>query len=183
VNAHSLSGPGVHVPSVARPVGKKRSHHRCDAPDAPAPLSAISQIPFEPAPVSCLRTTTPELRLSQPDCIMAPYSVLSFISNQFRTLPDVEPQDLSGRVVLVSGSNIGLGLEAARHFASMKPAKLILAVRDVKKGQAAAEDIVRSTSCSTIDVWAVDQTSFKSVKAFCDRVDKELDRLDMCVIL
>jgi retinol dehydrogenase-12 len=114
---------------------------------------------------------------------MAPYSFLSFVSNQFRSLPDVEPQDLSGRVVIVSGSNIGLGLEAARHFARMKPAKLILAVRDVKKGQAAAEDIVRSTSCSTIDVWAVDQTSFQSVKAFCDRVDKELDRLDMCVIL
>ncbi|THH28729.1 hypothetical protein EUX98_g5456 [Antrodiella citrinella] len=47
--------------------------------------------------------------------------------------------DLSGRTVLVVGTNVGLGLEAAKHFARMNPAKLIVTSRTEKKCAQTAE--------------------------------------------
>lgn len=47
--------------------------------------------------------------------------------------------DLSGRTVLVVGTNVGLGLEAAKHFARMNPAKLIVTSRTEEKCAQTAE--------------------------------------------
>jgi retinol dehydrogenase-12 len=38
---------------------------------------------------------------------------------------------------MVVGANSGLGFEASKHFARMKPAHLILACRNKRKGEAA----------------------------------------------
>ena len=74
----------------------------------------------------------------------------------------------------------GLGLEAARQLATAKPRRLILAVRNLSKGNAAAEEIARTTSYQC-EVWELDQASFASVKAFGEKANKELDRLDICL--
>jgi len=55
-------------------------------------------------------------------------------------LPNV---DLTGRVVIVTGANTGLGFEAAKHIAKLNPAKLIMASRSKERGTAA----LKSTSC------------------------------------
>ena len=62
---------------------------------------------------------------------MAKFSILHFLIDQFTKLPLVA-LDLSGKTVVVVGTTAGLGLEAARHFASMKPGRLILANRSEK---------------------------------------------------
>jgi NAD(P)-dependent dehydrogenase (short-subunit alcohol dehydrogenase family) len=43
--------------------------------------------------------------------------------------------DLTGRTVVVLGANTGIGYETAKHFATMNPAKLVLACRDPIRGQ------------------------------------------------
>ena len=48
------------------------------------------------------------------------------------------------------GANVGLGLEAAKHFASMGPGKLILACRSIKKAEDAAKGASSSHSRSPI---------------------------------
>ena len=48
-------------------------------------------------------------------------------------------EDLTGKVVLVTGANIGLGFEAAKHFASMNPERLIIACRSEEKGNQAVK--------------------------------------------
>jgi hypothetical protein len=53
----------------------------------------------------------------------------------------IKPQDVHGRVVVVTGANIGLGFEAAKHFAAMKPAHLVLGCRSLEKGNKAVEGI------------------------------------------
>ena len=70
--------------------------------------------------------------------------LFQFLRQQFRTLPSVDSfrVDLSGRTVIVVGSNTGLGLEAARHLATMMGraedgGRLILACRSVQKGEEA----------------------------------------------
>ena len=62
---------------------------------------------------------------------------LSFVADQWSTLPPVESVDLSGKTVVVVGANVGIGFEAATHFARMSPAKLIVACRNDDKGKAA----------------------------------------------
>src|SRR6185437_7107197 len=92
-------------------------------------------------------------------------------------------KDCTGQTIIVTGANVGLGLEAARHFVRLGAARVILAVRSVEKGEQAKADIETSTSCGkdVVQVWPVDLGSFESVKQFCRRADAELDRLDALV--
>lgn len=84
----------------------------------------------------------------------------------------------------MTGANVGLGKEAARHFCRLGAAKVILGCRSTEKGEAALKDIKTSLSPDSevnLEVWSLDLTSFESVKQFCRRADKELDRLDVVV--
>jgi len=103
---------------------------------------------------------------------MAKYSMMRFIREQFADLP-LARKDLSGKRVMITGGNSGLGLEAARHLASMKPAKLILACRNPAKGHQAAQDISQSTGFKDLDVRELDLSSFASVQSFADKYDQE----------
>ena len=90
--------------------------------------------------------------------------------------------DLRGRVVLITGANVGLGLEAAKRFYAMHPARLILAVRNTSKGESAKQEIIKSSpnvSTSSVEVWELDLASFESVNTFGRRCDTELERLDI----
>lgn len=64
-------------------------------------------------------------------------SMLDFARDQWCALPPVEKVDLSGKTVLVVGANVGIGLEASKHFATMNPGRLIIACRNEGKGQGA----------------------------------------------
>ena len=61
-----------------------------------------------------------------------------FLREQFATVSPVEHEDLSGKTVVVIGANIGLGFEAAKHFARMNPDRIILGCRSKERGEAAA---------------------------------------------
>ena len=65
-------------------------------------------------------------------------SYFQFVREQLTTVPSVEHEDLSGKTVVVIGANIGLGFEAAKHFAKMNPERIILGCRSKERGEAAA---------------------------------------------
>ena len=67
---------------------------------------------------------------------------------------------LDGTTIIVTGGNSGIGLEAARVFAA-KGAHVVLAVRDVHKGEDAAAGIDGSTEVRQLDLADLD-----SVRAF-----------------
>ncbi|KAI0065468.1 NAD(P)-binding protein [Artomyces pyxidatus] len=112
---------------------------------------------------------------------MGRLSFRKFLADQYDPLPPVEPQDLSGQTVLVVGANVGLGYEAAKHFAAMKPGKLILACRTVEKGKEAAHTIKEATGFENIEARAVDLSVFQSVIDFAEKMVQEEDRLDIYV--
>jgi len=64
-------------------------------------------------------------------------TVAQFIKDQWTTVPPLATEDLSGKTIVVTGANVGLGFEAAKHFARMNPGKLILACRSREKGEKA----------------------------------------------
>jgi NAD(P)-dependent dehydrogenase (short-subunit alcohol dehydrogenase family) len=55
-----------------------------------------------------------------------------------------QTSDFSNQTVIVTGSNTGLGLEAARLLIRLNASKVILAVRTISKGEAAARSITAS---------------------------------------
>ncbi|KAF2027989.1 NAD(P)-binding protein [Setomelanomma holmii] len=89
--------------------------------------------------------------------------------------------DLTGKTIIVTGANTGLGLECAKHLARTNASHIILACRNTKKGQAATESIVRDTRCTDrtkCEVWELDLSNYQSVLAFGERVRTQLPRLD-----
>lgn len=88
----------------------------------------------------------------------------------------------TSKSIIITGGNAGLGKEAARHYARLGAACIVLAVRNLDKGHDAKHDIEASTGCSpnVIQVWRIDMASYQSVQAFAARVcGGELDRVDI----
>ena len=75
--------------------------------------------------------------------------------------------DLSGKTIVVTGGNSGIGYEAALEFAR-KRAKVILACRDLGKARTAAAQIVASSPTADVEVMALDLSSLASIRGFSD---------------
>jgi NAD(P)-dependent dehydrogenase (short-subunit alcohol dehydrogenase family) len=105
----------------------------------------------------------------------------AFIYRQFIHYPPAPTTSFKGRTVIVTGSNVGLGLEASRMIVRLGAARVVLACRNIEKGKAAARDIQATISCSpgTLEVWHLDMSSYASVIAFAEKVNAELPRLDV----
>jgi len=108
---------------------------------------------------------------------------LGFCYRQLTYKPKPLPSSISldGKTALVTGANSGLGFEASRELAAHGLAHLILAVRDVTKGEAAKEIILKASPDCDIQVWSLDHDSYESIAAFGKRVDG-LDRLDFALL-
>lgn len=107
--------------------------------------------------------------------------ILNFFYSQLFVKLPYPTHSFSGQTIIVTGSNTGLGLEAARHFARLDAAKVILAVRSFSRGEAAKESIEESTKRKgVVEVWQLDLGSYESVKEFAKKAEV-LDRLDALV--
>lgn len=100
--------------------------------------------------------------------------------------PPVDKKDaalVAGKTAIVTGSNIGLGLETARQLLDLGVARLILAVRTVSKGEKARENLLagRKDFKGEIEVWEIDMLSYDSILKFAERA-KSLDRLDIAIL-
>ncbi|KAF2663427.1 NAD(P)-binding protein [Microthyrium microscopicum] len=104
------------------------------------------------------------------------------ISSQFKTLPLVPTRsDVKGGTYIVTGSNTGLGFQAAKHFVKLGADRVILAVRSLEKGNAAVTAIRNETGRDNVaEVWELDLASLGSVEAFAKKLDT-LDRIDALI--
>jgi NAD(P)-dependent dehydrogenase (short-subunit alcohol dehydrogenase family) len=91
--------------------------------------------------------------------------------------------NLKGKTAIVTGSNTGIGLEAARQLLDLGLSKLIIAVRDNTKGRAASVDLSSSRHLEddAIEVWNLDMMSYDSVTAFEERATT-LESLDITIL-
>ncbi|KAH6638350.1 hypothetical protein C7974DRAFT_432994 [Boeremia exigua] len=108
---------------------------------------------------------------------------MGFIYSQLLASLPSPTYDYTGKTVIVTGSNVGLGKEAARHFTRLGASTVILAVRSIEKGEAAKRDIESSTrKQGVVQVWQLDMSSYQSVLDFSAKASKDLDRLDVALL-
>lgn len=88
--------------------------------------------------------------------------------------------DLSGKTAIVTGASSGVGAATARLLAANN-AEVILAVRDVAKGQKVAESLAWCAGSGSISVELLELGSLASVKAFAERMLASRGRLDLLV--
>lgn len=88
--------------------------------------------------------------------------------------------DQAGKTVLITGSNSGTGFETAKEFAA-KNGTVIIAVRNLEKGNAAAAKIKEDFPKADVKVMKLDLSSLKSVKKFAANFIAEHDRLDILI--
>ena len=88
--------------------------------------------------------------------------------------------DQKGRVVIITGATSGLGKEAARVLAG-KDARVILAVRNLSKGESVADEIRKEFPESDVSVRDLDLSSLTSIKSFAEGILKDHERLDILI--
>jgi NAD(P)-dependent dehydrogenase (short-subunit alcohol dehydrogenase family) len=87
--------------------------------------------------------------------------------------------DQSGRTILVTGANTGLGFETAKVLAA-QGARVLLGCRSVDKAKAAIDAIRVDVSDADLDVVQLDQADLASVRDAAAQVNEEA-RLDVLV--
>ena len=88
--------------------------------------------------------------------------------------------NLSGRSVVVTGANGGLGLETARALAG-SGAHVVMAARDQAKAAAAEADIRRSHPDASLEIVPLDLGSLASIKTAAEQILGKHDRIDILV--
>ena len=126
-------------------------------------------------------------------------STFQFLREQLATVPPVEHEDLSGKTVVVIGANVGLGFEAAKHFARMNPDRIILGCRSKERGEAAVtsetnplydhtishftyKGLKTETGYKSAELWIIDLARISSVVDFAERFEKEGGRIDILLL-
>lgn len=109
-----------------------------------------------------------------------------FWNNQFKVKIEVPTPEkfpsLKGKVAIVTGANSGLGFDSARQLLTLGLSHLVVAVRSIEKGKAAASELSRTNPAAVIDVWALDMESYDSIQTFVRKCDTELSRIDYTIL-
>uniref|UniRef100_A0A9J8C4N0 Retinol dehydrogenase 12 n=2 Tax=Cyprinus carpio TaxID=7962 RepID=A0A9J8C4N0_CYPCA len=87
---------------------------------------------------------------------------------------------LDGKVALITGANSGIGKETALDLAS-RGARVIMACRDVEKGEEAATEIRARVGGAKVEVRELDLADTCSIRAFAQRFLQEVDHLHILV--
>lgn len=86
--------------------------------------------------------------------------------------------NLTGKVIIITGANSGLGLESTKALAA-KGATVVMACRNLQKGEAARRAVHSTQPAAKLDLMELDNASLASVRTFADVFKTTYDRLDL----
>lgn len=89
-------------------------------------------------------------------------------------------RSMTGKTVLITGANSGIGKEAASQLAGIG-ASVIMACRSRERGEQARKEILQKFPEADIKVMTVDLSSQASIYSLADQVNTTLRRLDVLI--
>lgn len=89
-------------------------------------------------------------------------------------------KDMTNKVILITGGNTGIGKEYVRDMAK-RNATIIMACRNVAKGEQSRHEIVAETSNENIYVEKLDLASLEIVNNFCLKIKQKHKSIDILV--
>ncbi|ETB04964.1 short-chain dehydrogenase [Mycobacterium avium subsp. avium 10-9275] len=99
---------------------------------------------------------------------------------QHRDWSEADVGDQSGRVVVITGANTGIGYETAAVLAH-RGAHVVLAVRDLEKGNAALSRIVAASPNADVTLQQLDLASLASVRSAAEALRAAYPRIDLLI--
>jgi NAD(P)-dependent dehydrogenase (short-subunit alcohol dehydrogenase family) len=88
--------------------------------------------------------------------------------------------DLSGKTIVITGANSGIGKAAAIQLARLG-ATIVMACRSPERGAQAREEVCRSAGSERVELMQVDMASQVSIRRFCAEYQTRHDRLDVLI--
>lgn len=85
---------------------------------------------------------------------------------------------LNGKTIIVTGGNSGLGFQSVKTYVE-KRATVVLACRNIAKGEKARSQILITVPTAKIEVRTLNLMDLSSVRSFAEQFNKEFDRLDI----
>ncbi len=93
-------------------------------------------------------------------------------------MPDA---DMSGKTVLITGGNAGIGKQAALELAKLG-AKVVFTARNLRKGDVARAEIREAANSKQVDCLELDLASFASIERFAKEFLAKHAKLDVLVL-
>lgn len=87
---------------------------------------------------------------------------------------------MTGKTVLITGANSGLGKAAAKALAG-KNASVHMLVRNEQSGNNALEEIRSETGNENLHLHTADLSSQSQIRSFCERFQKQVSKLDVLI--
>ncbi|KAJ8303308.1 hypothetical protein KUTeg_019704 [Tegillarca granosa] len=97
----------------------------------------------------------------------SPYDFRQRFDGNSRALQVLQGRDLTGKYIIVTGANSGIGFETARAFA-MHGARVILACRNMKSAEESRRKILKERPEAKLEIMEIDLASLKSVHQFSE---------------
>lgn len=85
-------------------------------------------------------------------------------------------QRLDGKTVVITGANTGIGKETAIDLAK-RGARVIMACRDMEKGQAALKEVIESSANDNVTCMKLNLSDTKSIREFADNINNGEEKL------
>mmetsp|Transcript_21635 Transcript_21635/g.27304 ORF Transcript_21635/g.27304 Transcript_21635/m.27304 type:complete len:339 (+) Transcript_21635:46-1062(+) len=103
------------------------------------------------------------------------------ISRNWIDLRKKKYDHLSGKTIVITGGNVGLGFEGAKEFAR-RDANVVIACRNTTKGEEAVASISKATGNEHVSCVKLDLASLESVKSFISEVQSKYTTIDLLVL-
>mmetsp|Transcript_18014 Transcript_18014/g.25164 ORF Transcript_18014/g.25164 Transcript_18014/m.25164 type:complete len:234 (-) Transcript_18014:70-771(-) len=89
-----------------------------------------------------------------------------------------EKKDLTGKVIVITGGNTGIGYETAKSLAGMG-GTVIIACRDSKKANDAINRLKSENASLKVETLPLDLSSFESIKKFVSDFSQKYNKIDI----
>ena len=106
-------------------------------------------------------------------------AVIALLKRYFNGGRNVHYPDLTGKIVVITGANTGLGYISAREMAKLNAKHIILACRSEQRGTDAVNQIKKEYKVDNIEFMQLDLNDLSSVKTFADSFNAKYEKLDI----